>query len=54
MENSKVKISKATYFNSRIECRIANPAMFQNEYIFKNGTKIDDFDDFIKRYFRTL
>jgi hypothetical protein len=29
MENSKVKLPKARYFDSRIECRIANPAMFQ-------------------------
>jgi hypothetical protein len=29
MENSKVKLPKAAYFDSRIECRIANPAMFQ-------------------------
>ncbi|MDR1153424.1 MAG: hypothetical protein LBL04_01835 [Bacteroidales bacterium] len=29
MENSQVKLPKATYFDSRIDCRITNPAMFR-------------------------
>ncbi|MDR1171423.1 MAG: hypothetical protein LBL24_03100, partial [Bacteroidales bacterium] len=29
MENSQVKLPKAAYFDSRIDCRIANPAMFR-------------------------